>query len=787
MAAAASDERAVAITTLAMETLCLTETSDTGWIHLTKEIPTIESTAALVTAAIAEGTLDQALRRLPENAKLVWPAVIERVLDTTPEHQTTHYLEILLLETAKYLPLCSTTWEAAADWAISNSDEAMVATMASVWHPGYPTEWHAHILKWGVESDRVALCQTLLLLDIPLPETPPFGHTPLTLYVAFEVTDRAIDALSVCSRHDLEGVPRFMKPLFLALATHNDAIAAAVVRRYGELEITPQSRNTLNVAISGQMEETVKALIDIGACLARKDVPAEDTALYELIMRCDHTAKLAIRAAVSGRGIDEQNPAALLAQCGRRFLLDCEDAAFARLFDSGEPLPKSVADQLLTSAIYLRRPSAIRLCRQAGVDANTRCLGVFDPVAYATFRGVSEEILSELDGLDSDNDHIATEAIQRKVVAHAWDLDGSTSVGGSRMKLAGSFPHVFYSPLLRAIEAELETPKRTEIELTILAEIKQMVEQLQQAPSTAETAEAIQNGKPQIVHMGGYRHIAAGVFMDDTYFLCNIGAHSLEPVEAFVLPREIVTETLLDEIAEYETRPLAEAMTYLRRFPEKRGFGPDVATTAHIKDHWLGKTKQKVGNCALESLLTAVELYIVQRMVPVDADPKNCRLLRTQARSLARHLRQSLMVQTVVDYIHSHDSIRTHNLMDNDLLERVAELAESLPAAVWSESQRRKLELYGLLKPTRRVGFRKPLSASYLRQPEVVPLTIRGPIRPRTPEVRPRPPSIYTPNAKGKARDSRMLYGPTRHAHNGVSWRSSRRNSESSETHEKGS
>ena len=719
------------------------------------------NTSAALRDAILHRAVDHHIARLPSNALDTWETVVQQLLDNTNFEDFEQHLTMLLDATAEEPDFAAPTWNAVVAWATAPGCDSEMAcdainTLERCWHPDAPTQWHQNAIAWGVGSGKFGVLQTLLSTDLPLAEELPGGFTPLTAYIEYDVEGGALRLLEGCPAEALQKDGEGRDPLAMAVTARKDRIAAAIARRYQALGLVPQDSNALGVALALNMDTTIDALIDAGACLAAPDLPAHETDLFHLVAKSDRVARRAIRSALADPAIGTRRARKLLVTCGKEYLLDRNADAFRHLLTSD--IPKSIADDLLCWAIYHQNAPAVRLCREAGADSDARSLNVFCPITYAGFAGASDAVLDALDGLTSEVDRHADEVIERKILAHVWDLSGSTPIGDTNAALTGCFPQHFYQPLMDAITAVIGGTGARPDHTSILAEVHEMLEALSLQPTNELAAAAIQTKAPCIVQMGGYRHAVAGLFYNDKYYLCNIGSHSTTPVEVFDLPAEAVTEELLDSISAVKTQRLSTAMAYLRAFPSNKGHGPDEAATKRLDSIWFGKRKQAVGNCSLESLVTAIKLYIIERLVPAGLPGGQRSQRLRQARRLANSIRQTLMVQTLEQYVHSHSITAHPELVATELLRRVREVAADKPARFWSAEQQDALARCGV---------------HLLRAPgTLVDLAGRTTTGGGAPSHRAPPPPAST---RLNARDLRLLEEATRRKHNPQPWMRSKK------------
>ena len=647
------------------------------------------------------GTLEDNLLRFAGLAPARWEAVVDAVLGRIENRDIADGVARLAKAAARVPELGPTTWKMIA--LCSGGDENVDAflQLAQAWEPGFPTEWYKLALRWSVAQNEKAVTERLLALDISLPASLPGGYSPLTLFLDHGAAELAMARAATCPIAELSKDASGRDPLDIAIASRNDDLAAAVAGRTCDAGHDVGS-DSLCTALDFGLRQTAEALLDGGASLVRAGVAAKDTALMRMVAESEAFARRAVEQVVAGRGTAEQKGTTLLKECGRHFLLTRQSDAFGNLMAAG--VPKNVAKHLITWSTYHNNRIAVQQCLAAGADASARALGVYDPVSYAKFRGAGAGILSDLAALTMQVNTAAEEVSARKILAHVWRIGGSTRIGKREVDLTGAFSHHFYAPMLRAIETVKAGPNVRWAEKATLSLLSGMIRRLSRQQTPAETAEAIQRGEPCLVSMGGFQHAVFGVFEGQAtkygrYHLCNKGAHSKWPVESFFFPSKAAKEQLFAEIEERKTRDLKETMDWLRAFPEQEGGALDNRYNAFLKRAWRGTEKQKIGNCSFESFLTAIQLYIIRRFAWNPACRPHSREERRgigRAYGLFKAIRQTLMVQVLVEYLDSRAESSTRSQLDHKLIARIKRMAGHYPANWWAEHHREALAQRGV-------------------------------------------------------------------------------------------
>lgn len=658
---------------------------------------TVEAIAGSVWDCIQRGLLEENWHRFDDLDSWIWMQVTGLVLDRQVEEPYCSAVTQLLLATEGTPSLKYCTWDRVASWAREHEDREAASTLVRLWKSDGSVTWYPRTLNWALEHNFSSLVRDLLALEIRIPRRGLVkGFSPLTLLLKHGTADSAVRYIRTCLPADMERDSERRDPMGLAFSTRNDDLIEAMVKRTlaHRISIDPY---WLKIALESGLEKTMIALIEGGVPLVHRDNTIGNSALVTALSLGGEMAARAVKAVARAPVTAPLGGNELLGRCGYELLRMRETTLFANLV-AAKP-SKAVVSELLMDAIWAKNEAAIDCCLAAGVSESHRVGGVYDYYSHAVAVGASDSVRSKLEHLRSSDEAAAAELSARRLLAHVWRMRGRTEVDGFRDDLEGFYSHHFYGPLVKALSSVRRQPGHS-AHIGLLDEVEAMIVACEPNYDSIDKVELIRSGRPSLVHAGGAGHTVFGLFTGGTYLLCNKGAYSERPVEAFSFPAESMTDELYTEIQDRAVRDLASSMVFLKRFPIQRGHEKANDLSDLIERAWRGTESQRVGNCSLESLLTAVYAFIITRLVAdrqLRPGSRKERRAIGEAYALFKEIRQTLMVQVLSDYLQSHAGRDDDRLLEVGLLKEIQEVADRYPAEWWGEHHIASLERSGVV------------------------------------------------------------------------------------------
>lgn len=233
-------------------------------------------------------------------------------------------------------------------------------------------------------------------------------------------------------------------------------------------------------------------------------------------------------------------------------------------------------------------------------------------------------------------DKYADEFLFRKLLTHAWDLTGSSQIGEHTFQYEGVFKwgqSFFAKKMQESIETFSQTSPGA-----ISSALKSSLQDTLEASTNFDldqTWDRFQQGLPVLIHTGFSGHAMNIVLIGSYMVICNRGALSSAPVEAYLIDREKITKENLQTMMKAQEMNVVQAALYYKLFLGTGSKPRQDEVTKLLTQHNNMLSYQTVGNCAWESMEAAMLMLFLMAQILDNRDnsaPLDANVVETIAR-----------------------------------------------------------------------------------------------------------------------------------------------------------
>jgi len=472
------------------------------------------------------------------------------------------------------------------------------------------------ILVPAIQSNNLAAIEALIKAEVTVDTFDEEGCT--ALYKAVEVDDIDIVNALINAGADVNKANTSetgLTPLMLAAGEGRIEIMKALLAKGASVNATNSDgwSALMVVAITGKAE-VVKVLIEHGADV--NQVSKLDNTALCMAAKQGRVATV-IALIEGGAEIDKQNDEGVTA-----LMLAAAEGnteVVKELIKRGANLDLANVEghtALMTAATY-GHFEVFDLLLTAGADPHfidklgSNVLLIIKSNRNAEFKKYIERIhaSAEKTGIKEVSKNIT----RRKVMAHVWSFEGSTSIRNPALKKTVSvslegldssnlFYHIMSKDLKKFSERnpELLSSERANFLQSVLNFSAD-----QKGVSPTIILERIRSGQPVLLNTGFREHAATALIWNGWFILCNRGGASRRPIEIHKFDPDLLDETILKMIVNIDNYNREDyEKFYFKTLPEKLKFENSPINDALEKK--LLFPMQVVGNCTYQSPATAM-------------------------------------------------------------------------------------------------------------------------------------------------------------------------------------
>lgn len=295
-----------------------------------------------------------------------------------------------------------------------------------------------------------------------------------------------------------------------------------------------------------------------------------------------------------------------------------------------------------------------------------------------------------------------------KLLSHSWSVKGYSTIGGKQKDLEGvegGFSNYFANKMKTSLNL---FANRFPTALTV-DELNAVVDPLNKIidegsymdrsrfQNPARMIEDIRQGKFVFIPTGYKGHSIIVIIHDGYLVIANKGGASRKPIEAYKVDTSTLTESVIQEIIDLHNYSEENYAKWLDSIPTTFNSTQNNFTNLLEESYPLEPT-QRVGNCAWESLETAVFAAWLMRRLTKEKNLDSSTPIVENVKQSFSHWVESTKLYALEKYLKelSSSSESSNSRLDQNVILTIFNTAWTMPWSEEHEKQLIKLEQYYL-------------------------------------------------------------------------------------------